>query len=149
MKHMMQPSAWSCIPTSFGMCLDLTPAEVMEAIGHDGSEIRWPDRAEPHNRRMFFWEECIPICLDYLRFPVHVERFIGYVPEGCSNEIILDQTALLESMMGRVDGVILGITKNGKPHACAWNFKENKVYDPEGGCGNLNEYQVEHFIGLF
>ena len=56
-----QPNRWSCLPTAFAIAFD-TPAEVfIEHIGHDGSEIMWPQLKEPMRRRGFHVQECIDV----------------------------------------------------------------------------------------
>ena len=45
------------------MALHLPVAELIESIGHDGSEIIWPELPEPMRRRGFHSQELIDECL--------------------------------------------------------------------------------------
>ena len=48
---------WSCLPAAFAYCMGLTLKDLVELIGHDGSEIVWPDAPSPLDRRGFHMQE--------------------------------------------------------------------------------------------
>jgi hypothetical protein len=56
---MRQPTPWSCLPTAFAMTSGVSMKEILEVIGHDGSEICWPDLEEPFCRRGFCVQEIV------------------------------------------------------------------------------------------
>lgn len=56
---MKQPNRWSCLPTAFALATGHSVQWMFDAIGHDGSEIVWPDLPEPQCRRAFHIQECI------------------------------------------------------------------------------------------
>ena len=45
------------------MVLDMPLADIFDEIGHDGSQIIWPDLPEPMCRRGFHPQELIDVCL--------------------------------------------------------------------------------------
>ena len=63
MQLIRQPNKWSCSACAFAMALNLTLEEFINQIGHDGSEIWFPELFEPLCRKGFPFPECIQICL--------------------------------------------------------------------------------------
>ena len=63
MRIQTQPNHWSCEVTAFAMALHTPVAELIEGIGHDGSEIIWPDLPDPMCRRGFHSQELVDECL--------------------------------------------------------------------------------------
>jgi len=57
------PNAWSCLPTSCATAVGASVRDFINHIGHDGSEVIWPELAEPSRRRGFHIQECIDILL--------------------------------------------------------------------------------------
>jgi hypothetical protein len=55
---------WQCAVTSFAMALDCPVVDLMLALGHDGSEIIYPDLPEPSNRHGHNIYELIQVALD-------------------------------------------------------------------------------------
>lgn len=146
----LQPNLWSCLPTAFGMVLGLTPKEMFEAIGHDGSEIIWPGLDDPDCRRAFHPQECINVCLQQCRFPVQIDVEASSVPMG--HDVTpytikeIDKERLL-SIMETVSGVIIGIDHRNKAHAVAWNREQ--ILDPTGHMYSIDEFDPHSFFGLY
>src|SRR5260221_108718 len=63
MNLQKQPNRWSCLPTAFAMVLDISVKEVITEIGHDGSEIVYPNLEEPKCRRAFHIQELIDFAI--------------------------------------------------------------------------------------
>jgi len=59
MELQQRPEPWMCMPLAFAMALDMPVADLLAAIGHDGSEIVFPSLAEPLCRRGFHIQELI------------------------------------------------------------------------------------------
>ena len=59
MQLQKQPNKWSCLPTSFAIVLNCPVQEIFDYLGHDGSEIIWPENKDPFNRRAFHIQEMI------------------------------------------------------------------------------------------
>lgn len=47
MKLQRTINRWTCLPASFGTVLGLTLGEVFRKLGHDGSEVVFPDLPDP------------------------------------------------------------------------------------------------------
>ena len=47
MELQQRPEPWMCMPLAFAMALDMPVADLLAAIGHDGSEIVFPNLPEP------------------------------------------------------------------------------------------------------
>ena len=47
MRLLRKPERWMCLPASFAMVLDLPLGDIFREIGHDGSQVVWPDLLEP------------------------------------------------------------------------------------------------------
>ena len=55
----LKPNKWSCAVTAFAMALHVPVQELIQEIGHDGSEIVFPELEEPMRRRGFHSQELI------------------------------------------------------------------------------------------
>lgn len=128
MKLIRQSNSWSCLPVAFAMALDCTYQEVIDAIGHDGSEIVFPALPEPERRRSFHIQELIRVAVErgYAVTPI-VARPV--LTPDLVNRLTLDQRDFaIKQMVGR-SGVCTGrgVIRN---HAVAWNGSE--YLDPNG-----------------
>ncbi len=160
MRLQIQPNNWSCLPTALAIILDEPLSSVIRAIGHDGSEIVWPNLSEPDNRRGFHVQEIIDITIQRDRSVALIE----VMPLVINNpylhlldlEAALDQYDLpkarvafemlkgrlhpcykntsrrLEEYMTKYDGIVMGTTRTGSYHAVAWDHLSNCYYDPGG-----------------
>ena len=63
MELQQRPEPWMCMPLAFAMALDMPVADLLAAIGHDGSEIVFPSLPEPLCRRCFHIQELIQVAL--------------------------------------------------------------------------------------
>jgi hypothetical protein len=138
MQMILQSTRWDCLPTAFAMCLDILPIDIYKIVGHDGSEILWPDLDEPYRRRSFHIDEMVDVCITMAYSPVLIEREPVYAPLGVSDErlfkpyTVSDAKSRWMKYLKYHDAVLLGHTKNGKPHAVAWCHSDRMIYDPEG-----------------
>jgi hypothetical protein len=151
MELYLQPNLWSCLPTSFGMILGLTPKEMFEAIGHDGSEIVWPQVDDPSCRRAFHIQECIIVALQQMMFPVEIEVESYATLDDYSVEPfkLPYRDDIFEEQLKLISGVLLGRDHRDKPHAVAWNRQEQMIYDPVGYKYNLSEFKPVTFYGVY
>lgn len=99
---------------------------LLSAIGHDGSEIIWPDLPDPQCRRSFHIQECLWATRD-----MH-----GWLPLDVEPAMTPDGVRILEiKSMDVLDfvkwerGVCLGKGVRNR-HAVA--FENGKFYDPNG-----------------
>lgn len=124
MKMVTPYAPWSCTLDAFAMSLEVSQKELIDLIGHDGSEILWPEEPEPQCRRGFHLQELLVAALKinycYFRFdftaksnpkaPIKIE-----IP-GWS----------LEDFIQYKNCVIIGQRYNNY-HAVAWSG--NFIYD--------------------
>ncbi len=116
-------------------------------MGHDGSEILWPEMTEPYCRRSFHIQELIGVAdtLGYACTPFEACPCIR--PEGASKSYDLvtmgKRIARMDAIMSFTKGVCIGYTKGGQPHAVAWSG--DSVYDPCGAIYKREEFMLESF----
>lgn len=146
---MLQPTLWSCLPTSFGMVLEYTPKEMFERIGHDGSEIIAPEQPEPRNRRWFHPQECVDIAVACFRFPVAIEPRPVSCNEDGSNVFELPFNGERVAFYLQRPCVLVGQTKTGKNHAVAWCPKEMRIFDPDGFKCDFDEFTSNLIFSFF
>lgn len=131
------------------MILDLTPKDMFEAIGHDGSEIIWPDLNDPDCRRAFHIQECVRVAMDHMFTPIEIDADPHSIVdcEGATPYRV-DMGDWLLDNLSLVSGVLLGRIE-GRYHAVAWNSVEKMIYDPVGRKYPLDQFQVSSFYGMF
>lgn len=139
-----QPNLWSCLPAAFATATGIPFDTLIENIGHDGSDVVFPDLPEPLCRRGFHCQELSRVLL---RFGFCVASFescpIGYLDEEHSYDVTED---LLPIMVDSI-GVLCGrVRSTGKLHSVAWDGK--KCYDPSGFCHDLSYYEIEIYYRL-
>lgn len=144
MMTQISPNRWSCLPTSFAIALDIPVKEIIERIGHDGSEVVWPQLPEPKCRRCFHIQELIYVSWK-LGFSVTPFEPMPQL-QGCESvqPIRVDPPVKeLANVLEASPGVITGKTLRGQPHAVAWD--RSSCYDPNGTI-----YKLENFyLGCF
>lgn len=126
------------------MVLGMAAEELLERLGHDGSETIFPHLPEPQCRRGHHIQEII-----YWMFvrgrtvtPIQLVPMIGD-PSGQSRPVPVkyetagepcegfdDNYRRFKNTIDRHEGVIEGVTASGKRHAVA--FKRGRIYDPDG-----------------
>ena len=116
MKLQKQPNNWSCILCSLAMVLNIDYSYLIDIIGHDGSEIFFPYRIEPYNRRGFILEEFI----SYL----YAKHYI-VMPFPRTADYAGKQIELIHSPPLHLRGILIYGS-----HAVAWSGE--KIYDPKG-----------------
>lgn len=151
MRLLKKPNRWSCLSTAFAMAIDRSFDEVIEAIGHDGSEIIWPELEEPFKRRAFHIEELQYIALRFGVILVQFSPGFHYSPSnnplhGSAVPITYTFEKEWEAVLKRFDGLFVGQCKGSKSdHAVAWNAKEGLIHDTSGHCAALNSFDPEYF----
>lgn len=150
MQLLRQVNRWSCLPTALAMLADVSLEDVLDKIGHDGSEIIFPTLPEPLCRRSFTVEEIQYVTAAFSFVLVQYHPGVIYKPkEGCEKQILFPQFQL---KLEEVDGLLFG-TPNGKNlgHVVAWSAMEKMIYDPNGtkypaDCGY---FVIETFYGKY
>jgi hypothetical protein len=130
MELQHQPNSWSCLPTAIAICLDIPVKDLIRDIGHDGSEIIYPDLPEPQKRKAFTLFEIVEVLLvkrNMLTLPLF-KKYI-YSPDGILEVIRESENfkEILETNIGVLLGTYIG---KSKFHAVAWNNLNMGIYDP-------------------
>lgn len=139
-----QPNRWSCLPTAFAMALSVPLVWLIKQVGHDGSQILYPDSEEPMNRRCFHIQEMIDIAYKhgYSVMPIEAKPRLGKLEQNID---IGDETKNVNRLIRYLTdniGVITGKINN-KKHAVAWN--KEMIYDPNGTIYPINRFTIETF----
>lgn len=123
-----QPDPWSCTAASLTMLLGLDYQDIITDIGHDGSEIWWPEDRIP--QRGFSVQEIIDCALKNNYALVPIDGCPGASSDnGTVTKYIFEnyEERLLNHMIGR-EGLILGYYAPNRCHMVAWDG--SKIYDP-------------------
>lgn len=119
------------------MLLTVFPQKLVAEIGHDGSEIVFPDEPEPLNRRGFYIEEINRVLMEKYSCVLVSLNFPGS-PAG---------DAPLN-----FDGILLGRSvgsSSPESHAVVWKASERRIYDPNGSSYRISNFITEGYYGLF
>lgn len=144
MKLQLQPNSWSCLPTAFAIVLDIEIKEIFKLIGHDGSEIIWPDYQDPYKRRSFHVQELILVAFNLGFNITPFEQLPLQLPSPLSEQYYnsMPDRDLTKIMFGK-KGVITGTSKTNSRHAVAWNGF--KIYDPNHSIYDVDQFIIEEF----
>ena len=110
------------------MAIEISVDLMLKEIGHDGSEIIYPDQPEPRRRRAFHTQECIQV-LDRRGYAATPFDAIGSLVLDDEHQIDVNFTTDFENHLRSSHGVILGQGVNNR-HAVAW--VDQTVFDPNG-----------------
>lgn len=146
MRMKTQRNRWSCLLSSFAMCLDRDEKVIESIIGHDGSEIIWPQLPEPLRRRSFHIMELIRVAYIY---DYGVIPFSGNYEVFPTTEMQVSKkydmpVDYFDQIIERNQGVFTGLGPSGSRHAVAWDGR--LIYDPTGGVVYSKErFSIEMF----
>jgi hypothetical protein len=152
MRVQKQPSPWTCLVTSFAIVIDVDARDLMDEIGHDGSEIVFPALPEPYNRRSHHVQELIDCCE---RRGIWVTPFdamptsssIVDVPEPYLLKMKLEPGARFTQILTTHIGVIVGQDPERRPHAFVWDGKG--IIDPAlASRGCLSRYGIRQLWAI-
>jgi hypothetical protein len=172
MRLLTQPNKWTCLPTSVAMLMNVSLDDIFKYLGHDGSDIVWPHLSDPQNRRAFHIQEMIDFALEgnYLLTPIEQNPMFANSPESAFESlgaainhrekysVLRERYAAVQSRLHQItrprsmesyladyDGLLIGLGSRGRPHAAAWNCKENVVYDPCGERLLITSFTISTF----
>jgi hypothetical protein len=134
MELQQRPEPWMCMPLAFAMALDMPVADLLVAIGHDGSEIVFPSLPEPLCRRCFHIQEVIQVALSRGLAVTPVELFPVLQPPEAgpfrttvlypdSNWRRFDQA--MQTSRGVIDGT-------GARYGHMVAYDHGRIFDPRG-----------------
>lgn len=128
-EFQLQPHRASCLVTSFAMVLGVSVAELIEQIGHDGTEVVLPQLKEPYCFRGHHIQELVRACHQRgysvtLIEPIPVSQHQGHqIHHPAPMEWI-------DSILQARHGVLVG-QLNGRDHSLAWDG--HLTYNPANG----------------
>lgn len=148
MEMQLQPNRWTCVPAAFAIATNTSITDIFDFIGHDGSEILWPQLNEPFRRRSFHIQEMIDYCLDLDVYPVEIQAAPFTWPEGIDEESVLEISLVvpIERYLQTRIGVICGEI-DGNRHAVAWD--RNQCFNPTGYKHSITEIDIMAFYAFF
>jgi hypothetical protein len=130
------------MPTALAMLAGVSVEKVFETIGHDGSQILWPQYDDPFRRQSFCDNEIVFAAFEFGIGLVELSEKVKYHPygeeEGAIDVDIDDQKTV--DLLSRYDALVLGVGTSGVPHAVAWNHRKQLIFDPNG-----SRYNPEFF----
>lgn len=147
-EKLLSPPPWSCLVQAWSQVIRWPYWSLITAIGHDGSQIIWPEEPEPYCRRAFHPQELI-----YLgpRFGFVTTTYEPQ-PALISGEKPYIITALhqaFEKIIKSNDGVVTGYRRDGARHAVAWI--KGEVIDCNRGherVESLEDFDIQTFYGI-
>ena len=110
-----------CLPKAFCQITGISIEQMLHEIGHDGSEILWPELPEPLCRRAFHVQEIIEVLLKHGHMVTPIEKYPSIQPYN-GREFVGDEAPLPPRDFGLYKdkvGVVIGIY-NGVGHAFKW-----------------------------
>lgn len=130
---------WSCLPAAFAHCMGVSLERMIELIGHDGSQVIWPDQPSPLNRRGFHIQEILSVVhlLNYSSMPVQLNPTLsnGYGPSIQISDTFFEAA---KSWLG----VHLGPSDTGINHAVAYIPYKGFWYPDRGYIANFNSREI-------
>lgn len=137
MDLLKKPERWMCLPTAFAMALGMPLRDVLDLIGHDGSEIVWPNYPEPQCRRGFHTQELIDVAVRAGYAVTPIQLFPALAPSERAQPLAITwgsqqgNWARFRLAIRRGRGVITGRDqRHGKGHAVAYDH--GAICDPDG-----------------
>lgn len=130
MKLQKQPTNYTCLITCFAMFLDLTVEELMAKVGHDGSEILFPDVKNQTKYKGHSMDELIDYCLG-VGLPIiqiAAQPMIKHPYLEIQYPVFQDSNFRIQKYLELFDGVLCVKLVNGTYHAVVW--VDNKIIDP-------------------
>lgn len=128
------------------MVLNIPVSQIIADIGHDGSEICWPQFKEPLCRRGFHIQELILVAY-YKGVTVTPFEALPLLVSGDGKPIdtifSMPPKQRLGYIMDTTCGIITGATMNGQPHAVSWNGKD--IVDPNGTIYPSADFMLETY----
>jgi hypothetical protein len=121
------------MPLSFAMALDIPVADVIDAVGHDGSKILFPNLPEPACRQGFHIQELIHVALNQRCSVTPIELFpvLGSADLRQTTTILYPTgnwnlfNSTIENSCGVIDG-------QGYRFGHMVAYDHGQIFDPKG-----------------
>lgn len=137
-------NSWSCLFDCFRYLFDVSEQELLEKLGHDGSQIIWPNLPDPLCRRAFHPQEFIRVGLEYGIAVIGIERTSYSAPTYEAEPMARNFLPPLHYYLEHFDGVLTGtcLTRDVR-HAVIW--KNRSLIDPVNVCKSVDKFDPEMF----
>ena len=135
------PYPWACLPTAFAIATGVPVTDLIEATGHDGSEIRWPNQREPSCRRAWHVQEIIRVLYRVGWNITPLERSPRSAPAGSSAIFQIHNPDIVRDAVYYARGVLTGsISVPGRRVGHAVAFDHGMICDPRGKVCHFSEF---------
>lgn len=132
-----QPNSHTCLITAAAIVLREDVNTLIEEVGHDGSEIYWPEETYPYNVRGHHYYEIVRLCLARGLAPVLLE-FTPSVWRDGKRYVLATQPDLL-----KYGGEGILISDNH-----AWAYVGGQIIDPTTG-GAITQGNFIYYMKLY
>jgi hypothetical protein len=134
-----------CTIYAAAMVLDTQPQQLINEIGHDGTEIIYPDREHPHNMRGVHKQEILDCFArrGYGILQVEIMPVLGNV-HGDSTPVYNKETAVARFLTYLTDhrSILYGQGPHTGEAMHAVAYERGIVYDPVGVTYNIDDFIV-------
>ena len=139
--NLLNQSGDNCFLYAAAMVLDIEPQKLITLIGHDGTEIWWPDQVGSKKQRSIHPQELLDAAVVLKKTFICIEFIPRTGWDKNSARLIFDKTMVPRFAAWIKDRyAILIVRGSGLGHAVAWDGKS--VYDPKGFVQSIEEYEI-------
>jgi len=128
------------------MFLDVPVQDIFDLCGHDGSEVVFPGRPDPHGRRSFHIQEMIDFCDFKQRSVTPIECTPTSMNQYGEIYFIPVDPGRIYRFLSFNIGVLTGVV-NGNAHAVAW-AGDGLAYDPNGTTYPVDNFNIKLFFAI-
>lgn len=149
MKAQVSPNWYSCLPTAFAVALGVPVRDLLTELGHDGSQVIFPDEPEPSCRRAFHVQEFFGPSIRRGYAPLLVEAVPAVESRDGEKFVIAFTNTHIERLTAYMEaytGVVIGDKPNGLCHALAWD--KHLFYNNDGRIYEDYEITIAEFVAL-
>lgn len=147
MKIVKSPNRWSCLPCSFATILQTPLEDILQFVGHDGSELYWKHLPEPKCRKGFHIQEMIDFAWSkgfavtpFEPVPTSVSE-LGEEPRTV--KFAAGNESRISKIMDGQKGVLTGLIHGKISHAIGWH--DGIIYDPSVNISTLEDFGLQCF----
>lgn len=126
LTFLRSPNKWSCTAAAFAMVLNMPFTAITSLVGHDGSEVLYPELPEPLCRRGFHIQELTRICFQNGFAVIPIQKEPAGSPDGQRIHKI-ENLEFFNKCLRHYTGVMIG---QGRQHQHAVAYSEGLIFDP-------------------
>lgn len=138
---------WTCLAECFAKVFETSLEDLFDLLGHDGSEVIWPQYEDPMCRRGFHIQEMVCVGLRLGFAIVQIESQPSMYPDPAAEPFSLPEVQL-HRFFNLAPGVVTGYDRmRGCRHALA--IVEGRVFDPAGVISRYGDFDAENLFLVF